>query len=220
MKRLQLGTSRLEKLTELQLDTFLDKSWLHLGEDKLENPNNRPLTKVNYSKTNFKSFYFNKGDTLNFKDNSFDYIFSEHFFEHLFLDEAIDLFDECYRILKPNSVMRIVVPDADLRPIPEIIGFPGEMYNWNHPRKHKTRWSIYSITPALKQSGFEVVPLKNYKSDSTLYNKLNELPLKEHQNINDMEIVSKVDYIKRHNSLIVDAIKKGKYEFTKKLGFK
>jgi len=207
-RRLQLGTSKLEKLTQKQLDVFLNKSWLHLGEDKLENPNNHPLIQVDYSKTNFDSFYFKKGDKFNFKDNAYDYIFSEHFFEHLFLDEAIDLFNECYRILKPNGAMRIVVPDADLRPTPEKIGFPGDRYEWNQPRKHKTRWSIYSITPVLELSGFKVVPIKNYNSDSTLYDKTKNLPLKEHSKLLDKEMISKIDYIKRHNSLIVDAIKK------------
>src|SRR3989338_10219770 len=122
--RLHLGASRLEKLTQKQLDVFLNKSWLHLGEEQLENPNNRPLIDVDYSKTNFVPFYFRKGDKLSFKNNRYNFIFSEHFFEHLYLDEAIDLFSECNRILKPNSVMRIVVPDADLRPIPEKVGFP------------------------------------------------------------------------------------------------
>lgn len=207
-KRLQLGTSRLEKLTLLQLEVFLDKSWLHLGEETIENPNNRQLNKVDYTKTNFESFYFNKGDKLNFQNNTFDYIFSEHFFEHLFLDEAVDLMGENYRVLKPMGAMRVVVPDADLRPIPEIIGFPGEEYPWNHPRKHKTRWSIYSMALALESQGFEVLPIKYYDKKGNLYDKLGELPLKEHEGLSDYEMLSNRNHIKRENSLILDAIKR------------
>jgi predicted SAM-dependent methyltransferase len=206
--RLHLGASRLEKLVQKQLDVFLDKSWLHLGEEQLENPNNRPLIDVDYSKTNFVPFYFRKGDKLNFKNNQYDFIFSEHFFEHLYLDEAIDLFSECNRILKPNCVMRIVVPDADLRPIPEKVGFPGDQYGWNHPRKHKTRWSIYSLSSALNITGFEVLPIKNYFSDGTLKDLTENLPLDEYSKISDKKMFLYMNYIKRTNSLIVDAIKR------------
>ena len=206
--RLHLGASRLEKLTQKQLDVFLNKSWLHLGEERLENPNNHPLIDVDYSKTNFIPFYFRKGDKLNFKNNQYDFIFSEHFFEHLYLDEAIDLFSECNRILKPNGVMRIVVPDADLRPIPEKVGFPSDQYGWDHPRKHKTRWSVYSLSPALIVAGFEVLPIKNYLSDGSLNDLTENLPLDKHDKLLDKEMISQIDYIKRRNSLIVDAIKR------------
>ncbi len=206
--RLQLGASRLEKLTQKQLDVFLNKSWLHLGEEQLVNPNNRPLIDVDYSKTNFAPFYFRKGDKLNFEDNRYNFIFSEHFFEHLYLDEAIDLFSECNRILRLNGVMRIVVPDADLRPIPEKVGFPSDKYGWDHPRKHKTRWSLYSLSPALNIAGFEVLPIKNYFSDGSLKDLTENLPLDRHNKLLDKEILSHIDYIKRRNSLIVDAIKK------------
>jgi len=180
MKRLQRGTSRLKKSTHSQLDIFLNKSWLCLGEEKLENPNNRQLIDVDHSKTKFESLYFKKGDKLSFIDNIYDYIFSEYFFENLFLDETLNLFDKCCRILKPDDAMRIIFLDPDLIPIPEKIGFPDDSYAWNHPRKFKTRWPIYSITPALKQNGFEVVPIKNYNSDVLLNDRSKELPLQEH----------------------------------------
>ena len=208
IKRLHLGASRFEKLTMSQLDIFLDKSWLHLGEDKLENLNNGPLTPVDYSRTNFEPFHFKKGDKLEFGDNSYEHVFSEHFFEHLFLDESIDLIREVYRVLKPKGVMRTVVPDADLRPIPEKLGFPGGQYDWNNKRKHKTRWSIYSIKPILELIGFEVIPIKYYDKEGRLHDKLNNLPLEDHANLLDLLILSESKHIKRKNSLILDAVKR------------
>lgn len=41
-----------------------------------------------------------------FEDNSVDFIFSEHFIEHLTADEALNFFKECYRMLKPGGVVR------------------------------------------------------------------------------------------------------------------
>lgn len=47
-------------------------------------------------------------------DNSFDFVFSEHFIEHLSLEEGIFYFTEMYRILKPGGVIRTAAPDLDL----------------------------------------------------------------------------------------------------------
>lgn len=41
-------------------------------------------------------------------------IFSEHTLEHLTYDQNDRLLKECYRILKPGSVIRIIVPDVSL----------------------------------------------------------------------------------------------------------
>lgn len=49
--------------------------------------------------------------TLPFPDNSMNAIYSSHLLEHLHLENAKALLKECYRVLKPNGVLRIVVPD-------------------------------------------------------------------------------------------------------------
>jgi len=41
-----------------------------------------------------------------YDDNSIDFIYNEHFIEHLTSDEGIKYFKECYRILKPSGVVR------------------------------------------------------------------------------------------------------------------
>lgn len=51
---------------------------------------------------------------LPFPENSFDYIVTSHFLEHLTPEEAKTLLLDCHRILKPNGVMRLSVPDAEL----------------------------------------------------------------------------------------------------------
>ena len=50
---------------------------------------------------------------LPFQENSIDAIFSSHVFEHLFMDEVNKLIVECFRVLKPGGVCRVVVPDLE-----------------------------------------------------------------------------------------------------------
>jgi predicted SAM-dependent methyltransferase len=51
--------------------------------------------------------------SLPFQDNSVKGIFAEHFFEHLdYHDEVPRFLSECHRVLQPEGVMRIIVPDT------------------------------------------------------------------------------------------------------------
>lgn len=55
----------------------------------------------------------NLSKELPFLDNSVDYIFSAHFFEHLKKYEALELLKKCYICLKVGGTIRIVVPNLD-----------------------------------------------------------------------------------------------------------
>jgi predicted SAM-dependent methyltransferase len=48
---------------------------------------------------------------LQFGTNSADYIYSEHFIEHITKEQGLTLFSECLRVLKPGGVLRISTPD-------------------------------------------------------------------------------------------------------------
>jgi len=48
-----------------------------------------------------------------FEDATFDVVYHSHFLEHLEHDAAIDFLRECYRVLKPIGILRIVVPDLE-----------------------------------------------------------------------------------------------------------
>jgi glycosyltransferase involved in cell wall biosynthesis/predicted SAM-dependent methyltransferase len=50
---------------------------------------------------------------LPFEDNSIDFIYHEYFIEHLSYEEGELFLQECYRILKPDGVMRFACPDLD-----------------------------------------------------------------------------------------------------------
>jgi len=164
-----------------------------------------------YRRTNFCDFYYQKGDRLPFDDNSINFIFSEHFFEHLFLDEALSLLLECHRILIPSGVIRTCVPDADLRTYepPEPIGFPDIRLAFTDPIKHKTRWSVYSLGEAIKISGFDALPLRYCNKEGEFIKVDPSNIASEYEGCPELELIFDMTYIRRiDNSLIVDGIKK------------
>jgi len=48
---------------------------------------------------------------LPYHDNSIDFIYNEHFIEHLSVDEGVGVMKEFHRVLKPRGVLRIATPD-------------------------------------------------------------------------------------------------------------
>lgn len=50
---------------------------------------------------------------LKYEDNSVNFIYSEHFIEHLDEVDGYSLLQECYRVLSDNGVLRISTPDLD-----------------------------------------------------------------------------------------------------------
>jgi len=52
--------------------------------------------------------------SLPFADNSVNFIFTEHFFEHIdYIDDVPGFLSECFRVLKPGGAIRIIVPDGE-----------------------------------------------------------------------------------------------------------
>ena|ERR1700731_1816289 len=51
---------------------------------------------------------------LPFSDHAVRCIFTEHFFEHIdYLEEAPLFLADCYRVLQPGGVIRVIVPDVE-----------------------------------------------------------------------------------------------------------
>ena len=57
--------------------------------------------------------HHNLQQPLPLPDRSAQYIFNEHFLEHLDLTSGMRLLSECRRLLKPGGVVRIAMPDLD-----------------------------------------------------------------------------------------------------------
>lgn len=238
--RLQLGASRLERMSPAALSVFLDDSWLHLGESepleatllerfrnhleraglrsailhipraairRARRPPPAPPT-PDVSGTSFEPFHFGLDSPLSASDQSFDFVFAEHFIEHLFLDEALFLVEEVFRLLRPGGVFRVVCPDADLRrnSRPEPAGYPSEKMRWDHPDKHKSRWSVRSLPEVLRRAGFEPHAVRFYSVTGELHVSAGNAAAWFSQ-ATERELVSRTDYLLRPESLVVDGFK-------------
>ncbi|WP_296584886.1 methyltransferase domain-containing protein [Xanthobacter sp.] len=231
VKRLHLGASSLELLSQTPTSEFIDSSWVHLGDEpnydarsdtgtfksKARAVAKRILRKRHvvrsdgasdlYQKTDFRPWIFNSGDTLPFTDDSVSFIYSEHVFEHFRFDIAVELFAESYRVLQPGAVIRTVVPDADYRTYeaPEPAGYPGRALLFNHPNKHKVRWNAYMLGKTLEFVGFRSVNVVWCDEDGNYINN-NPEDLYGPENV-DFAMVSTLRYVQRPISLIVDGVK-------------
>lgn len=127
-------------------------------------PSNKNVMQVNLLKA------------LPFHDNTFDIVYHSQFIEHLPMDQANVFLKECYRVLKPNGIIRIVTPDLKdqaseyLRNLQEILRVPNDeeaklRYEWirlemlDQLIRHKTGGDMVSF---LFQSGFRI---RNYLSE-------------------------------------------------------
>lgn len=119
-------------------------------------------------------------------DNSVEFIFSEHMIEHIERLQADALLRECKRVLKPQGVMRICMPD--LRKIAQIYIDRNEsamvalgLYESNQgcfcnfinqamrAWGHKYLWDEETFTQLLQNIGFSITrysdfPFKGYRN--------------------------------------------------------
>jgi SAM-dependent methyltransferase len=65
---------------------------------------------VSYS-PQVRTFDLRKG--LPFSDASFDAVYHSHLLEHLRRNEATSFLSDCFRVLRPNGTIRVVVPDLE-----------------------------------------------------------------------------------------------------------
>lgn len=218
--RLQIGTSRLEKLSPSARAIFVDRSWIHLGDTpqpivervgRILRYGDPVFTRALYEGTDFREFFFRPGGRLPFEDGSFTFVYSEHFFEHLTPSLARELFRECHRVLKVGGVLRTVVPDAILRTYepPEPIGHPPHRPP-GHPQKHLVRYTLELLSNAVEECGFRTIPLDYCTAER---DHIQRTPASLHNEYTqsvecaDWPIVADTSYIMRVPSLIVDAIK-------------
>lgn len=85
-----------------------------------------------------------------FPDNHLDAVYSNHVLEHFTRDQGLFLIKESYRVLKPNGILRIVVPDLEgsCREYISILDMPE-----THPeKKEKYEWIVLELLDQLVRS--------------------------------------------------------------------
>ena len=110
--------------------------------------------------------------------------------------------------MRPGAVIRTCVPDAELKTHekPEFAGFPDPKMSFTDPAKHKTRWTVYSLSEILRLVGFITTPLIYYTKTGEF---IEQAPSPSCYPDNpDMECTTRMDYVARRMSLIVDGQKR------------
>lgn len=131
----------------------------------------------------FKQLDATKG--LPYEDNTVDIISCSHFIEHLDRDAGKQFLRECFRVMKPGSIIRLTIPDADIITKDYILGNISDHRSHNIGVKnaeddaqslyelliagHKTIYDQESITKLLNKTGFiEIEKMKYKKSKSKI----------------------------------------------------
>lgn len=100
-----------------------------------------------------------------FEDNTFEFIFSEHVFEHLYFKDSCNMISECYRVLKPNGVLRIAVPKIDF--LFEILSNPELPLHKEYTKWHCDKYytDVAEFFKNEKNANLEVYVINNFFKD-------------------------------------------------------
>ncbi len=129
----------------------------------------------------FKQYDVRRG--IQKPDNSTDAILASHFLEHLDRAEGLSFLKECHRVLKPNGILRLAVPDTRLLCEQYL---KGKIMEYRHVNVgvekapddaealyhlllagHKTIYDFASLKTLLEQVGFtQVEQMPPFKSHS------------------------------------------------------
>ena len=136
---------------------------------------------------------------LPFEDNSVDYIFHEHFQEHLTPEEGIKITKDLMRVLKPDGVLRIATPDLeyivdkylhlDLKDDPVLTKFGLDFIQTRAERMnvgfrwwgHKWMYDWEELERRLKESGCSKI--KRCKLRKSTHSSLCNLETREESNL-------------------------------------
>lgn len=212
-KRLRLGAVSLGGECPAM---FEDESWTHLGDPayrpaeplwrRVAGLLRRPLP---VGRFRFEPWVYQKGDRLPFEDGAFSFVLTENLLQRLFFDEALALLRECHRALRVGGVLRVAVPDADLRTYarPEPPGYPNRRMSFSHPAKHRTRWSVYMLAEALTLAGFEPVPLVYCTKEGAFQDAIPGPRTAGYEGVAD-PLVFTLDGVRNRRALIVDGVRR------------
>ena len=95
---------------------------------------------------------------LRCEDAVFEGVFSEHTLEHLTYSEVANLLSELHRIMKPNSTLRLIVPDVEITlrecKDPSNADFARKIWDIAQNWGHHSVWNFGMLKLALENAGF------------------------------------------------------------------
>lgn len=86
------------------------KNFLNVG---CGNKYHKDWTNIDMASNNPDVMCYNLLKGFPFNDNKFDVVYHSQVLEHIPKEKAFDFIQECYRVLKKNGTIRVVVPDLE-----------------------------------------------------------------------------------------------------------
>jgi SAM-dependent methyltransferase len=132
---------------------------------------------------------------LPYPDNSVRYIYSSHAFEHFTRAESLAIAKDCFRVMVPGGVLRIVVPDLALivreylvdsdpqaaQKFLSRLSLNHSLQDFVHPgSNHSQMFDAKSLTHLLREAGFEQVAVSGYGKSAIP--EINQLDLEVRRN--------------------------------------
>ncbi len=119
--------------------------------------------------------YHDLSISLPLSENTVDFIYSSHFFEHLFKDDAAALLKSCSRALKHGGTIRISIPDLAYAVSLYGIGRKTEMLDnfffvegkGSYLARHKYMYDFQLIKDLMEQAGFSNVTRCEFQQGKT-----------------------------------------------------
>jgi SAM-dependent methyltransferase len=110
-----------------------------------------------------------------FEDGVADFIYSSHFIEHLYREDAKHLLNDCYRVLKNNGVLRISVPDLEYALKLYFSGNKQRMLqnyffvedSGSHYARHKYMYDFEMLSAILGEIGFHDIQRCGFQKGAT-----------------------------------------------------
>jgi len=154
-----------------------------------------------------KDLHLNVLKGIPFPDNSVDFIFNEHFIEHLSYKAGLDFLKETFRVLKPKGVIRTAFPDLDTLIDSYIKDYWREM-DW--VKLIKAQWypsGCFMLNECIREKGLH----KYMYTVKELKRRLSEAGFKENNiftcRVNQSRLPELNNVEKRVDSSVVEAIK-------------
>jgi predicted SAM-dependent methyltransferase len=115
---------------------------------------------------------------LPYPDGSVRYIYSSHTFEHFAPAESLAIAKECFRVLVPGGILRIVVPDLELivreylassdpragQRLLSRLGLSHSLQDLIHPgSNHSQMFDAKALLHLLREAGFQRAEVSRYR---------------------------------------------------------
>lgn len=105
--------SQIKNIEKFLLEQGVNNVKLHIGCGRKYKKGWVNIDNNSYGNIDKLDLNYDLRNPLPFPDNWADFIFNEHFLEHLTAEEGAIFIKECVRVLKPGGVLRIAMPNLE-----------------------------------------------------------------------------------------------------------